>query len=154
MSIRGRLTQRLGSPELAGDALQDAWVKIARRCEGDIRNPPRSYILSVAMNAARDRMHDDDHRYLTGTEIDSLLDVPQAPDPARVAEGRSEPRQLGGRTAGAAKAPPRNSARGTDRQASPAGNCASFRYLSTARREGVATGRGDCLARRGKGARK
>ena len=34
------------------------------------------------MNAARDRMHDDDHRYLTGTEIDSLLDVPdEAPDP-------------------------------------------------------------------------
>ena len=95
--IKGRLTQRLGSPELAGDALQDAWVKIARvDTLGDIRNP-RSYILSVAMNAARDRMHDDDHRYLTGTEIDSLLDVPdEAPDPARVAEGRSELRQLEG----------------------------------------------------------
>ena len=37
--IKGRLTQRLGSPELAGDALQDAWVKIARvDALGDIRN--------------------------------------------------------------------------------------------------------------------
>ena len=93
--IKGRLTRRLGSPELAGDALQDAWVKIARvDTLGDIRNP-RSYILSVAMNAARDRMQGDDHRYLAAAEIDSLLDVPDvAPDPGRVAEARSELRQL------------------------------------------------------------
>lgn len=93
--IKRRLTQRLGSPELAGDAIQDAWVKIARvETLGDIRNP-RNYILSVAMNAARDRMHGDDHRYLASAEIDSLLDIPdEAPDPARVAEARSELRHL------------------------------------------------------------
>jgi RNA polymerase sigma factor (sigma-70 family) len=93
--IKGRLTRRLGSPELAGDALQDAWVKIARvDTLGEIRNP-RGYILSIAMNAARDRMHDDDRRYLASAEIDGLLDVPdEAPDPARVAEARSELRNL------------------------------------------------------------
>ena len=93
--IKGRLTRRLGSPELAGDALQDAWLKIARvNTLGDIRNP-RTYILSVAMNAARDRMHGDDRRYLASAEIDSLLDVAdEAPDPARVAEARSELRAL------------------------------------------------------------
>lgn len=93
--FKRRLTQRLGSPELAGDALQDAWVKIARvDALGEIRNP-RGYIMSVAMNAARDRLHGDDHRHLAAAEIDSLLDVPdEAPDPARIAEGRSELRSL------------------------------------------------------------
>ena len=93
--IKRRLTQRLGSSDLASDALQDAWVKIARvDALAEVRNP-RSYILSVAMNAARDRMDDPDNRHLSPTEINSLLDVPDdAPDPARIVEARSELRLL------------------------------------------------------------
>jgi RNA polymerase sigma factor (sigma-70 family) len=89
--IKRRLTQKLGSSDLASDALQDAWVKIARvETLGDIRNP-RQYILGVAMNAARDRIKDADNRYLSQTEIDGLLDVAdEAPGPARIVEGRSE----------------------------------------------------------------
>lgn len=93
--IKLRLTRRLGSSELASDALQDAWVKIARvETLGDVQNP-RRYIIGVAMNAARDRLKQADNRYLTQTEIGALLEIPdEAPDPARIVESRSEVRRL------------------------------------------------------------
>ncbi len=54
--IKRRLTQRLGSSDLAGDALHDAWLRIDRvERLGIVRNPG-NYIFGVAMNAARDRM--------------------------------------------------------------------------------------------------
>ncbi len=93
--IRRRLTLRLGSSDLAEDALQDAWVRIARvDALGAVRNPG-NYIVGIAMNAARDRMRDASSRYLSKAEVDSLLDIPdEAPDAARIIEGRSELRAL------------------------------------------------------------
>lgn len=89
--IKHRLTRRLGSSELASDALQDAWVKIARiETLGKVRNP-REYILAIAINAARDRVKAADSRYLSQAEIDTLLEVPdESPGPARIAESRAE----------------------------------------------------------------
>jgi RNA polymerase sigma factor (sigma-70 family) len=92
--FRTRLSQRLGSPDLAGDAMQDAWLKLARvEAVGTVRNP-QNYLFSIVLNAARDRLQIDD-RLLSGIEIDHLLDLAdEMPDPARVAEGRSELRAL------------------------------------------------------------
>ncbi|MTD92758.1 sigma-70 family RNA polymerase sigma factor [Hyphomicrobium sp. xq] len=93
--IKRRLTARLGSPDLAGEALQDAWLRIARvDTLGHVQNPA-NYIFGVAMNAARDRMRNAGARYLSAAEVDSLLEIPdETPDPAREAEGRSDLRAL------------------------------------------------------------
>lgn len=93
--IKRRLTQRLGSSDLASEALQDAWVKIAQAKTLHSIRSPRNYVLSVAMNAARDRMKDPNNRYLTQVEIDGLLEVPdEAPSPAQIVENRSELQRL------------------------------------------------------------
>jgi RNA polymerase sigma-70 factor (ECF subfamily) len=93
--LRRRLTVRLGSPDLAADALQDAWLRIDRvESIGTVRNPT-NYIFGVAMNAARDRMREANSRYLSAAEVDSLLDIPdEAPAPANIVEMRSDLRQL------------------------------------------------------------
>jgi RNA polymerase sigma factor (sigma-70 family) len=93
--IKHRLTVRLGSPDLAGDALQDAWLNISRveTLEG-VRNPG-NYIFGVAMNAARDRMREANTRHLDAAEIDGLLDIADdAPGPVRAVESRSDLRAL------------------------------------------------------------
>ncbi|MEW6436321.1 MAG: sigma-70 family RNA polymerase sigma factor [Pseudomonadota bacterium] len=88
--FRTRLAKRLGSTDLAGDAMQDTWLKLARvEAIGPIHSPSH-YLFSIALNAARDRLQTD-ARYLSPVEVESLLDlVDAAPDPARVAEARSD----------------------------------------------------------------
>lgn len=80
--IKRRLTVRLGSADMAGDALQDAWLNIARAdAIGVVRNPG-NYIFGVAMNAARDRIRDVNNRHLSAAEIDGLLEiVDETPSP-------------------------------------------------------------------------
>ncbi len=92
--FRARLSQRLGSADLAGDAMQDAWLKLARvEAVGTVRNP-QSYLFGIILNAARDRLQID-NRLLSAIEIENLLDlVDDMPDPARTVEGRSELRLL------------------------------------------------------------
>lgn len=89
--LKRRLTRRLGSPDLAHDALQDAWLRIERvDAIGDVRNPT-NYIFGIAMNAARDRMRDANSRYLSAAEVDGLLEIADdAPVPSNVVEMRSD----------------------------------------------------------------
>jgi RNA polymerase sigma factor (sigma-70 family) len=92
--IKARLAQRLGSEELAGDAIQDAWVKLARaQTVGTVHNPDH-YLFGAALNAARNRMAKE-RRYLPVSHIENLLDGADAtPDPATIAEARSNLRRL------------------------------------------------------------
>jgi RNA polymerase sigma factor (sigma-70 family) len=93
--IKHRLTRRLGSSDLAGDALQDAWLRIARVDTVGVVQNPGNYIIGIAMNAARDRMRDVNSRHLSAAEVDGLLDIADGtPDPARVVEARSDLRML------------------------------------------------------------
>lgn len=93
--LKQRLSRRLGSPDLASDALQDAWLRIDRvDAIGDVRNPG-NYIFGIAMNAARDRMREANTRYLSAAEVDSLLQIPdEAPAPSNIVEMRSDLKQL------------------------------------------------------------
>jgi len=93
--LKRRLTRRLGSSELAGEALQDAWLRIARvDSVGAVRNPG-NYIFGVAMNAARDRLRNTDSRTLSAAEVEGLLEIVDGtPDPEQVARARSELREL------------------------------------------------------------
>jgi RNA polymerase sigma-70 factor (ECF subfamily) len=88
--LKARLTQRLGSSELAGDAMQDTWLRLQHaEAVGVVRNPT-NYLFRIALNIARDRLSAD-RRLLSAVEIERLLDLADnAPDPARVTEDRAD----------------------------------------------------------------
>jgi RNA polymerase sigma factor (sigma-70 family) len=88
--LRSRLSQRLGSAELAGEALQDTWLRLD---QGDgiasVRRP-MAYLFRMAFNIAVDRLRAQNRR-LTTTEVQTLIETAdEAPDPARTAEARFE----------------------------------------------------------------
>jgi RNA polymerase sigma-70 factor (ECF subfamily) len=88
--LKTRLTQRLGSSELAGDAVQDTWLRLHHAKNIGVVSSPANYLFRMALNIARDRLVSD-RRYLTAVQIEQMLDVTdEAPDPASVAEARSE----------------------------------------------------------------
>lgn len=84
------LTRRLGSAELAQDALQETFLRLDQgNSIGPVRNP-KAYLMRTALNMAANRRAADNRR-LVSDEINNLLELPDdAPDPARAAEARSE----------------------------------------------------------------
>ncbi len=80
--LKRRLVRKLGSEELAGDALQDTWMRLsARRDRLDAVQNPAAYLLRMAMNTVIDRQRAD-HRLLSLEEVDTLMDMAD-PAPAR-----------------------------------------------------------------------
>ena len=88
--FKARLTRRLGSADLAGDALQDTWLRLEDGGNIAAVQRPDSYLFRIALNAARDRQRAETRRLTTG-EIGELLNIgDDQPNPAQVAEARSE----------------------------------------------------------------
>src|SRR5215470_19279314 len=88
--LKLRLTRRLGSVELASDALQDTWIRLERASSIGPVLSPRPYILRVAYNIALKRLRRE-RDMLTLEEAREALDfVDAAPDPAKVTEARAE----------------------------------------------------------------
>lgn len=88
--IKARLTLRLGSSDLAGDAVQDAWLRLHHVGTVDRIRNPANYLFRVALNIARDRRMSE-RRHLSSTEIDQLINMADAnPGPEAVIEARSE----------------------------------------------------------------
>lgn len=89
--LKRRLRIRLGSDELANDALQETYLRLERM--GDdacVSSNPAGYLFRMAINAAIDQRQAD-ARYLTGSEVDELLNVgADTLDPARVAHAQLE----------------------------------------------------------------
>jgi RNA polymerase sigma factor (sigma-70 family) len=85
-----RLTRRLHSSELAREALQDTYLRLHRGGEiGQVDHPQR-YVLRIATNLARDRQRSEQRRSVT-SDLDGALAIPDdAPDPAHVAEAKSD----------------------------------------------------------------
>jgi RNA polymerase sigma factor (sigma-70 family) len=86
-----KLTRRVGSADLARDALQDTWLRLeqGRGVIGEVRNPA-SYLFQIALNVARDRRRADS-RPASAEAIEAIMDIPdEAPGPAEIAEARSE----------------------------------------------------------------
>lgn len=85
-----RLTRRLGSPDLAAEALNETYLRLEGMSQiGPVRSP-RAYLFRIALNIASDRRRAE-KRHLTADQVDRLLDVPDdRPDAARVVEDRSE----------------------------------------------------------------
>ncbi|HUA81764.1 MAG TPA: RNA polymerase sigma factor [Dyella sp.] len=89
--LRRRLKNRLGSDELANDALQETYLRIERMGEASyVSSNPAGYLFRMAINAAADQRQAQ-ARYLTGSEVDDLLNVgTDSLDPARVVHAQLE----------------------------------------------------------------
>ncbi|MEP9360986.1 sigma-70 family RNA polymerase sigma factor [Sphingomonas sp. KR3-1] len=93
--FRSRLARQVGSEELASEALQDTWLRLARGGQiSDHLESPRGYLYRIAFNFARGRARSD-RRRLEWLDIEEMLDpVDQAPGPAEIEEGRSDMRAM------------------------------------------------------------
>jgi len=89
--LRRRLKSRLGSDELANDALQETYLRIERMGDGAcVSSNPAGYLFRMAINVASDQRHAE-ARYLTGSEVEDLLNVgADTLDPARVTHAQQE----------------------------------------------------------------
>jgi len=88
--LKRRLARRLGSSDMAGEALQDTFIRL--ECGNDVGTvrSPRAYLFRTALNMAANRRVSENRRVAT-SEVDALLAVPDdAPDPARIIEARSD----------------------------------------------------------------
>jgi RNA polymerase sigma-70 factor (ECF subfamily) len=88
--LRGRLTRRLGSEELASESLHETWLRLHRSGDaGPVESPP-AYLLHIAFNIARDRLRTENRR-ARQSEVEAVLGVADpAPGPERQAAARLE----------------------------------------------------------------
>ncbi|MEZ0222819.1 MAG: RNA polymerase sigma factor [Tardiphaga sp.] len=88
--LKRRLARRLGSADLAAEALQETWLRLQRPGEPGVLGRPDAYLFRVALNVAADR-RDAERRRLALSEVEMLrhLDDDEL-DPERFAESRSE----------------------------------------------------------------
>jgi RNA polymerase sigma factor (sigma-70 family) len=92
--LRSRLARHLGSSDLAGEALQDTWLRLERGEGIAVVHSHDAYLFRIAVNLARDRQRTEERR-LTSGEVETLLTiVDDAPDAEQVAVARSDLRAL------------------------------------------------------------
>ncbi len=88
--LKRRLVRTLGNDDLAGDALQDTWLRLERLKDQDPVRNPRSFLLRMATNIALNNRRDQ-IRALPIGDIDALLDLPDlAPGPEQTAKESDE----------------------------------------------------------------
>lgn len=88
--FRSQLKRRLGSDDLAHDAMQEAFLKVNELPASSSIQQPAAYLFRVALNIAEDQRRRDS-RLLTGVEISELIHLAdEAADPARIAQGRDQ----------------------------------------------------------------
>lgn len=89
-SLSQRLARRLGSADVADDALQDTYLRLEQGSDIGPIQKPTDYLFRIALNIAADKRRAET-RKLTAVEVDEILHVAdESPDPARVAEARSD----------------------------------------------------------------
>jgi RNA polymerase sigma factor (sigma-70 family) len=88
--LKIQLTRRLGSRERADDALQDAWLRLEEATNIGPVHRPFPYLLRIAYHLALKRLRKERERVTLDDARDSLALTDDAPDPERVAAGRSD----------------------------------------------------------------
>jgi RNA polymerase sigma factor (sigma-70 family) len=87
-----RLTRRLGSPDLAIEALHETWIRLERSNLNPVTDP-EAYLYRAALNTASN-LRVAEKRHLSKLEIDGLMEVEsfedESPDQARILESREE----------------------------------------------------------------
>lgn len=89
--LRRRLTRRLGSAELASEALHETYLRLAPgRTDGAAVQRPADYIFRVALNVATDQRRADQRR-LSYSDVEAMYHFADtAIDAERQIEARSE----------------------------------------------------------------
>ncbi len=72
-AFRRRLRRRLGSDDLALDALQETWLRVERMGAAQPQRNPVAYLFRMAVNAASDQRAAQG-RVLSAVEVDALMD--------------------------------------------------------------------------------
>jgi RNA polymerase sigma factor (sigma-70 family) len=89
-ALRQRLTRRLGSEDLAQEALQETWLRLGRFSDAVVIQRPDAYLFRIALNVAADR-REAKHRHLNQAEVNALIHMADDMlDPARIMEAREE----------------------------------------------------------------
>lgn len=89
-----RLTRRLGSPDLAREAIHETYLRFERVGDTEPVANLDGYIFQTAVNIAKNRSVVD-RRYLSASETAELIGIPdEAPDAARTASARLEMERL------------------------------------------------------------
>lgn len=94
-SLKAQVAHRLGSSsELAGDALHDAFLRLAHSKDLDSIQHPHTYLVAAALNGAIDRIRHE-ARLLSTEDIDALFELSDpAPGPEQVLEARQHMQAL------------------------------------------------------------
>ncbi|MGJ7530102.1 RNA polymerase sigma factor [Variovorax sp. GB1P17] len=88
--FRKHLQIRLGSEDLANDALQEAYLRVENTTVRSEVRYPSAYLFRIALNAAEDQRKSN-ARLLNAGEVEELYDMAdEMADPARGAEARNE----------------------------------------------------------------
>ncbi|UBS33877.1 sigma-70 family RNA polymerase sigma factor [Altererythrobacter sp. N1] len=88
--LRDRLAAKLGSQDLAGEALHETWIKFSDLTDDTPVKDPDAYIYRAAVNMAA-TMASKQRRVLGSQDIEDILAIAdEAPGPERIAIARSE----------------------------------------------------------------
>ena len=88
--FRKQLRLRLGSEDLANDALHETYLRLEGMREPGSVAYPSAYLFRIALNAAEDQRKSG-ARLITTGEVDSLYDIAdEMADPVRTVEARAE----------------------------------------------------------------
>ena len=89
-SLKSRLARVLGSSDLAGDALQDTWLRLQTKDEEEQIQNPAGYLLRMTVNIAIDIQR----RQSRSVSLDEINEVIEMADPApgteHIVQARSE----------------------------------------------------------------
>jgi RNA polymerase sigma-70 factor (ECF subfamily) len=88
--LKRTLTRRLGSEDLAGEVLQETYLRLERPANIGAVSSPKQYLLTIATNIARMSFRRD-RRWTDLSDLDAALGfVDESPDPLRSLEARQE----------------------------------------------------------------
>ncbi|MEW6436332.1 MAG: RNA polymerase sigma factor [Pseudomonadota bacterium] len=88
-TFRERLRRRLGSEDLADEALQNTWLRLARNDDMGAVRSPDTYLFRVALNVAADLRAEA--RRLSRTEVNAIIHMADAVlDPEEIVAARAE----------------------------------------------------------------
>ncbi|MGJ5178556.1 RNA polymerase sigma factor [Bradyrhizobium oligotrophicum] len=89
-SLARRLTRCLGSPDVAREALHEAFVRADRVSDAVPLRSPVDYLFRMALNLAKDHRKGE-RRLLNASEIEAIMALPDdRPGPAAAFESRLE----------------------------------------------------------------
>ncbi len=88
--LKRALTRRFGSEDLAGEALQETYLRLERPAGIGPVASPKQYLLTIATNIARMSFRRD-RRWADLSELDAMVGfVDESPDPLRTLQSRQE----------------------------------------------------------------